>query len=255
MLVSADEPARRARVSRVAVRLAVRDRGGRSAAENHRGDAPLILLGLLRLSSARCSSSSSAAAGSDRRPWRCSACSARPWWRSDSPGSSRASARCSSWCWWRATRSDRRSGSCSGRSERSRAACSSAGSGRGCRSRWSRSAGSAWAPACCRRRHGGVRIGALAAYGFVTGYLFGMVMNLWDVAVPHERLGDRVGPRGRGGDEPPPLPRRSTRPRRSCGTRSARSATLVAGARPGPTAARRPRPRRPADATSELTPV
>ena len=30
------------------------------------------------------------------------------------------------------------------------------------------------------KRSWGVRIGTLAAYGFVTGYLFGMVMNLWE---------------------------------------------------------------------------
>ena len=50
---------------------------------------------------------------------------------------------------------------------------------RGSRSRWSRSAGSAWGAGLLPQTSWGVRIGALAAYGFVTGYLFGAVMNLW----------------------------------------------------------------------------
>ena len=36
-----------------------------------------------------------------------------------------------------------------------------------------------WAPGCLPKGSWPVRIGALAAYGFVTGYLFGAVMNLW----------------------------------------------------------------------------
>ena len=52
----------------------------------------------------------------------------------------------------------------------------------------------------------GMRIGALAAYGFVTGYVFGMVMNLWAWPFFAERVGVRLGSDRGSGDEPPPLP-------------------------------------------------
>ena len=53
----------------------------------------------------------------------------------------------------------------------------------------------------------GVRIGTLAAYGFVTGYLFGMVMNLWEWPFFTSGSAFAWDPAGRSGDEPQPLPR------------------------------------------------
>ena len=53
----------------------------------------------------------------------------------------------------------------------------------------------------------GVRIGTLAAYGVRHRIPLRHGDEPVGVAVLHERFGVRVGPRGRGGDEPQPLPR------------------------------------------------
>ena len=70
-----------------------------------------------------------------------------------------------------------------------------------------------------------VRIGALAAYGVVSGYLFGAVMNLWSWPFLTGRVGGQLGPRRRRGARTCVTTSRSTPPPRSPGTRSARWAT------------------------------
>ena len=85
---------------------------------------------------------------------------------SPAPRSARGSACCSACARWRCRPS------------------SPAASGRGCRSRCSRSAGWAPAPGSSGLRHRaastpGSRCVALAAYGWVWGFVYGAIMNLW----------------------------------------------------------------------------
>ena len=109
-----------------------------------------------------------------RRAWRRDG--RAPPTRASSPGS----ARCSSSSSWRATRSGRPSGSCSGRSGCSRAGCSSAGSGLApLPDGGVRLGGGGRRPSARRRRALARADPALAAYGAVAGFPFGAVMNLW----------------------------------------------------------------------------